>query len=87
MELRFGIGKAGLGISENPAFETRRTVSKDESFVSAKAGSPVVKVNALSTPTGAQLRRLGSMARRFSVPDDFDRMAEDAIGRIFDGGA
>ena len=32
--------------------------SKGEAFVIAKAGKPVVKVTALSAPTGAQVRRL-----------------------------
>jgi prevent-host-death family protein len=33
--------------------------SKGESFIIAKAGKPVVRVTALSAPTGAQIRRLG----------------------------
>ena len=50
--------------------------SKGEAFVIAKAGKPVVKVTALSAPTGAQVRRLGFMAGQISVPDDFDRMGK-----------
>ena len=61
--------------------------SKGEAFVIAKAGKPVVKVTALSTPTGAQIRRLGFMAGQISVPDDFDRMGKEEIERIFGGGA
>ena len=61
--------------------------SKGESFVIAKAGKPVVKVTALSTPTDAQVRRLGFMAGQISVPDDFDRMGKEEIERIFGGGA
>jgi prevent-host-death family protein len=61
--------------------------SKGEGFVIAKAGKPVVKVIALSAPTGAQVRRLGFMAGQFSVPDDFDRMGKEEIERIFGGGA
>ena len=38
--------------------------SKGEPFVIAKAGKPVVKVTALSAPTGAQVRRLGFMTGR-----------------------
>lgn len=59
--------------------------SKGESFVIAKAGKPVVKVTALSTPTDAQVRRLGFMAGQISVPDDFDRMGKEEIDRIFGG--
>ena len=61
--------------------------SKGESFVIAKAGKPVVKVTALSTPLGAQVRRLGFMAGQISVPDDFDRMGQEEIERIFGGDA
>jgi prevent-host-death family protein len=61
--------------------------SKGEAFVIAKAGRPVVKVTALGAPTGAQMRRLGFMAGQISVPDDFDRMGQEEIERIFGGGA
>jgi antitoxin (DNA-binding transcriptional repressor) of toxin-antitoxin stability system len=59
--------------------------SKGEPFVIAKAGKPVVKVAALNAPT--QVRRLGFMAGRISVPDDFDRIGKEEIERIFGGGA
>jgi len=61
--------------------------SKGEPFVIAKAGKPVVRVTALSVPTGAQVRRLGFMAGQISVPDDFDRMGKKEIERMFGGGA
>ena len=61
--------------------------SKGEAFVIAKAGKPVVKVTALTAPTGPQVRRLGFMAGQISVPDDFDRMGKKEIERIFGGGA
>jgi len=57
--------------------------TKGESFIIAKAGKPVVRVTALSAPTGAQVRRMGFMAGQISVPDDFDRMGQDEIERIF----
>ena len=57
--------------------------SKGESFIIAKAGKPVVRVTALSAPTAAQVRRLGFMAGQISVPDDFDRMGQEEIERIF----
>jgi prevent-host-death family protein len=57
--------------------------SKGESFIIAKAGKPVVRVTALSTPTGAQVRRLGFMAGQISVPDDYDRMGQEEIERMF----
>jgi prevent-host-death family protein len=61
--------------------------SKGEPFVIAKAGRALVKVTALSAPTGAQVRRLGFMAGQISVPDDFDQMGKGEIERIFRGGA
>jgi prevent-host-death family protein len=57
--------------------------SKGQPFIIAKAGKPVVKVTALSAPTGAQVRRLGFMAGQISVPEDFDRMGAEEIERVF----
>jgi prevent-host-death family protein len=59
--------------------------SRGEPFVITKAGKPMVKVTALSAPTGAQIRRL--VAGQISVPDDFDRMGGEGIERMFVGGA
>ena len=61
--------------------------AKGEPFIIAKAGKPMVKVTALSAPSGAQVRRLGFMAGQIAVPDDFDRMGSEEIERIFTGGA
>lgn len=52
-------------------------------FVIAKAGKPLVKVTALDTPVGKQVRRLGFLAGQFSVPDDFDSMASREIAALF----
>jgi prevent-host-death family protein len=60
--------------------------SKGESFIIAKAGKPVVKVTALSTPTGSQVRRLGFLAGQISVPDDFDQMGREEIEGLFGDG-
>jgi prevent-host-death family protein len=59
--------------------------SRGESFIIAKAGKPVVRVSALSAPSGAQVRRLGFMAGQISVPDDFDQMGKDEIEKMFGG--
>ena len=59
--------------------------AKGESFIIAKAGKPLVKVVPLDAPTGAQIRRLGFMTGQLSVPDDFDRMGEAEIARLFSG--
>ena len=57
-----------------------------EPFVIAKAGKPKVKVTALNAPIGAKVKRLGFMEGQLSVPDDFDRMGQEEIERIFSGG-
>ena len=59
--------------------------SKGEPFVIAKAGKPMVKVTALGVPLGTQVKRLGFMEGQISVPNDFDRMGEAEIERIFSG--
>jgi prevent-host-death family protein len=61
--------------------------AKGEPFIIAKAGKPVVKVTALSAPTGAEVQRLGFMAGQIAVPDDFDRMGGEEIERLFEGRA
>ena len=57
--------------------------AKGESFIIAKAGKPLVQVTALSAPTPGQARRLGFMGGRFRTPDDFDRLGEEDIQRLF----
>lgn len=57
-----------------------------ESFVIAKAGKPMVRVVALGTPVGKEIKRLGFMAGQITVPDDFDQMGKDEIEGIFSGG-
>ena len=59
--------------------------AKGEPFVIAKAGRPVVKVMALDAPVAGKIRRLGFMAGRIAVPDDFDRMGSAEIERLFGG--
>ncbi|QNM97728.1 type II toxin-antitoxin system Phd/YefM family antitoxin [Chitinimonas koreensis] len=57
--------------------------AQGEPFIIAKAGKPLVKVVALDTPEPQQQRRLGFLAGRVEVPDDFDQMGADEIGRMF----
>ncbi len=56
-----------------------------EPFVIAKSGKPLVKVIPLTAPEGNQRKRLGSMANQISVRDDFDRIEEAEIERLFGG--
>jgi len=56
-----------------------------ESFIIAKAGKPLVKVTAISTPVGSMVRCIGFLEGQFKVPDEFDRMGEDEIAAMFEG--
>lgn len=57
--------------------------ARGEPFIIAKAGKPLVKVVPLDAPVAAQVRRLGFMAGQIQVPDDFDRMGQSEIERLF----
>jgi prevent-host-death family protein len=58
---------------------------KGEPFVIAKAGKPLVKVVALDSAPQKPMRRLGFLQGQFTIPDDFDRIGEDEITRLFEG--
>jgi prevent-host-death family protein len=57
--------------------------AKGEPFIIAKAGKPLVKVTAIDAPLSEGKRRLGFMEGLIAVPDDFDRMGEEEIERLF----
>ena len=57
--------------------------AKGEAFVIAKAGKPLVKVVPLDAPSPRKVRRLGFMAGRIRIPDEFDRLGEKEIGAQF----
>lgn len=57
-----------------------------EPFIIAKAGKPIVKVVPLDTPAPDKTKRLGFMKGQLAVPDDFDRMGEEEINRLFSTG-
>lgn len=59
---------------------------RGEPFIIAKAGKPLVKVTPLTAPVGTEIKRLGFMAGQISVPEDFDRMGEAEIQRMFSSG-
>ncbi len=59
--------------------------AKGEPFVIARAGKPLVKVQALEAPR--EVKRLGFMAGDFKTPDDFDRMGGAEMERLFGGDA
>ncbi len=55
--------------------------ARGESFVIAKAGTPMVRVVALDAPTVPT--RLEFLAGEISVPDDFNTMGETDIAALF----
>jgi prevent-host-death family protein len=57
--------------------------AKGEPFIIAKSGKPLVKVVPIDAP--AAPKRLGFMRGAFTVPDDFDTMAQEEIEALFNG--
>ena len=58
-----------------------------QSFVICKAGKPMVRVTPLAQAGDAApvSSRLGLLKGLVSVPDDFDRMGQEAIADLFEG--
>ena len=56
-----------------------------EPFIIARAGKPVVKVVAVEAPGAGAARRVGFMAGKISLPENFDRMGSDEIEALFEG--
>lgn len=50
-----------------------------EPFIIAKAGKPLVKVEALEAPEPAVPDRLGFLESEFEIPHDFDTMGDKVI--------
>lgn len=63
--------------------ELIRRAEAGEAVVITRHGRPVVELRPTAPlrPTGF----LGAMKGQFTVPDDFDRMAEEEIQAIFEG--
>jgi prevent-host-death family protein len=55
-----------------------------EPFVIAKAGRPMVRVEAVAPDAVAPPRRFGMLAGRYAIPDDFDTLGQDAIAELFE---
>ena len=62
-----------------------KAAAEGEPFIIARAGKPVVKVVAVEAPEAGATRRLGFLAGRVSVPEDFDRMGSGEIESLFEG--
>lgn len=58
-------------------------VGNGETVIIAKTGKPVAKLVAIDAPV--QPKRFDFLAGQFEVPDDFDRMGEDEIIKMFYG--
>jgi len=56
-----------------------------ESFIIAKAGRPLVKVMRIETPAALKVKRLGFLENQLSIPDDFDRMGNTDVVKLFEG--
>ncbi|HXC38444.1 MAG TPA: type II toxin-antitoxin system prevent-host-death family antitoxin [Burkholderiales bacterium] len=57
--------------------------ARGESFVISKSGKPLVRVCSLDAPTSGRTRRLGFLRGQFQVPEDFDRMGQLDVERLF----
>ena len=55
--------------------------AKGEPFIIAKAGKPLVKVVPLDAP--ATPRRIGFLEGQIEVPEDFNRMGQEEIEKLF----
>lgn len=59
--------------------------ARGEAFIITSNGRPKVKVSALDAPEASRKRRFGFMAGEIESPEDFDRMGEGQIERVFSG--
>ncbi|EDT42794.1 type II toxin-antitoxin system Phd/YefM family antitoxin [Burkholderia ambifaria] len=62
-------------------------VHAGEPFMITKGGKPLVKVVPIDTPDPLPPSRIGFMNGQMRVPDDFDSMGSDEIGKLFEGDA
>ena len=59
--------------------------AKGEPFIIARRGKPAVKVTAVDSPVAGARRRVGFMAGKLSIPEDFDHMGCAEIETLFEG--
>jgi prevent-host-death family protein len=60
--------------------------TKGSPFIIAKAGKPMVKVVPVSSEKKPTARKVGFMAGKISIPEDFDSMGKREIEEFFYGG-
>ena len=63
-----------------------RAAANGEPFVIARAGKPLVKVVAVNAAGSGTTRRIGFLAGKISVPEDFDHMGAAELEAMFEGG-
>lgn len=56
-----------------------------ESFIIAKAGTPLVKVTRMDAPPTQRVKRLGFLKNQLTIPADFDQIATKEIVKLFEG--
>ena len=61
-----------------------KAAAAGEPFVIARAGEPMIKVVAVETPGSGETRRIGFLAGKISVPEDFDRMGSAELEALFE---
>ena len=59
--------------------------AREEAFIIAKSGRPMVKVVPFDAPDEPAQRRIGFLAGVIEVPDDFDSMGAHDIANSFQG--
>ncbi|ABM61564.1 type II toxin-antitoxin system Phd/YefM family antitoxin [Halorhodospira halophila] len=60
-------------------------VSQGESVIIARAGQPVARLSRVEAPQPGTRQRIGFLKGQIEVPDDFDRMGDQAIIDAFHG--
>lgn len=60
-------------------------VMAGECLIIARSGKPIAKLVPFDTPEPEQKRRIGFMAGRCLIPDDFDQMDAEGIAHLFQG--
>jgi hypothetical protein len=61
----------------------KKAPEPDEWNCFTKAGKPIARVSAIDSPLSGRERRLGFLRGQFVVPEDFDRLGEEEISRLF----
>ena len=60
-------------------------VERGEEITIARAGKPIAKLSAVEDRAEVAKRRIGFMAGKIKVPEDFDSMFQDDIEQLFYG--